>query len=484
MPKATMVAYAATATQQKTDDGTPMKRFHILDLFIILCALLMAACQPMAPAKQEITLSPSGSVLSIYVNFTSAPDFRLELKDIELNTKQTWLTCKAPQVKQERSSRQRLVAIDSLPATAYEKIRFRVELYSEEDVLLRTEQVELAITNHLILKESGSTCLFIQCALSPYNLDRSLPTLFNVDTQEPPLADNLLYVLCPDLATLYIVRTDQFIVTAAYPLQGKITDMVVDNQQRLVYFLDRQRQQIQRWDGISQQMTDRIPLPMTQGPEGLAISDDGKDLFVTDTVNRQLLKIDAETGTRLAQINIGHEPSRPYWYKHNGQPRLAVISQGDQQLHILNADNLATIADVTAGQRPYETIYANETLFISDVFDHQVIQLNPDNGTIQARIPTAGSPTAMIDDEINRNLIIAQQSRNNLALLPYGQQLIARQVEAGHSPQDLAMSHKRRLLYIADKNTHSIYVLDLPSEKVIQIIEIGSVPDVIVVQEP
>jgi DNA-binding beta-propeller fold protein YncE len=90
----------------------------------------------------------------------------------------------------------------------------------------------------------------------------------------------------------------------------------------------------------------------------------------------------------------------------------------------------------------------------------------------------------MIDDEINRNLIIAQQSRNNLALLPYGQQLIARQVEAGHSPQDLAMSHKRRLLYIADKNTHSIYVLDLPSEKVIQIIEIGSVPDVIVVQEP
>ncbi|MBF0644349.1 hypothetical protein HTZ97_06290 [Desulfuromonas acetoxidans] len=450
----------------------------------LLAVILLAACQPNLVETPTQSRSTTDSIVSVYLNYTSTADFRLEIQDLELRSKDIWLPCRGNTSDTRRSSRQHLIALDALPAAQYDQVRFRVELYSEQNTLLRTEQVTLGIANHLLLKPSGSQCLFLHCRLSPYTLDRPLPEQFVVENQVAPLADNLLYALCPDLSTVYIIRTDQFTVTAAYPLQGQISDMVVDNDRRLIYFLDRQRQQIQRWDGISQQMTDRIPLPMTQSPEGLEISPDGEFLFVTDTVNRQLLKIDAENGTRLAQVNIGHEPSQPYWFEHNGQARLAVISLGDQQLHLVSADSLATMAEVTAGQQPYETVYANNALFVSDSFDYQILQLDPDSGVLQARIPTMGRPMAMLDDTIQRNVIIAEQSRSGLALLPYGQQLIARHIAAGAAPHDLAISNKRRLLYIADEINHSIVVLDLPSEKIIQTIEVGSTPDVIMVQEP
>lgn len=461
-----------------------MKYLHWRVLILIAVALLLTACQANIAQNTAPVRAATDSLVSVYLNFETVPDYRLEILDLELRTKDTWLSCRGKNAPATRSSRQQLVALDSLPAADYDQVRFRVELYSQQNTLLRTEQVTLGIPNHLILKPSGSQCLFLHSRLSPYTLERPLPNQFDVENQDAPLADNLLYVLCPDLSTVYIIRTDQFTVTAAYPLQGEISDMVVDNSRRLIYFLDRQRQQIQRWDGISQQMTDRIPLPMTQSPEGMEISQNGNYLFVTDTVNRQLLKIDAENGTSLGQVNIGHEPSQPYWFEHNGLARLAIISRGDQQLHLVSADTLATIAEVTAGQQPYEAVYADGSLFVSDRFDYQVLQLDPDTGVLQARIPTQGRPTAMLDDVIQRNVIIAEQSRPSLALLPYGQQLIARHIAAGQAPSDLAISNKRRLLYVADEVNHSVVVLDLPSEKIIQTIEVGSIPDVIMIQEP
>ena len=95
-----------------------------------------------------------------------------------------------------------------------------------------------------------------------------------------------------------------------------------------------------------------------------------------------------------------------------------------------------------------------------------------------------GRPMAMLDDTIQRNVIIAEQARSGLALLPYGQQLIARHMRQVRHPTIWPSPTKRRLLYIADEINHSIVVLDLPSEKIIQTIEVGSTPDVIMVQEP
>ena len=219
-----------------------MKYLHWRVLILIAVALLLTACQANIAQNTAPVRAATDSLVSVYLNFETVPDYRLEILDLELRTKDTWLSCRGKNAPATRSSRQQLVALDSLPAADYDQVRFRVELYSQQNTLLRTEQVTLGIPNHLILKPSGSQCLFLHSRLSPYTLERPLPNQFDVENQDAPLADNLLYVLCPDLSTVYIIRTDQFTVTAAYPLQGEISDMVVDNSRRLIYFLDRQRQ--------------------------------------------------------------------------------------------------------------------------------------------------------------------------------------------------------------------------------------------------
>ncbi len=461
-----------------------MTRRLILFWPIFFTSLYLCGCQPAPISTQAMSRAVTDSHLSIYVNHASAPDYRLAIKEVALKNADLWLSCQTRNHVPKHTSRQTLVAVDRLPAATYDAIRFRVEVSSMDGVLLRSEQIQLPISPQLQLKESGSQCLFIHCHLSLAQLEHSLSHYFSVVLQQKPLADNLLYVLCPEIRTLYLVRTDRLTVTSAFPLQGDICDMVVDNDQRLIYLLDRSHQQILRWDGISQQLTDRITLPMAQSPDNLEISGEGDALFITDPVNRQLIKIDAENGSLLAWVQIGHEPSQPYWFEHDGQQRLAVLSRGDQELLLVNTSTLATIASTPAGQQLSDSLYADRTLYISDAFDRQIVLLDPDDGSIEGRIPTLGQPGAMIDDDVNRSIVIAQQGTKSLAVLPYGQRLVARTVNAGNTPCDLAISTKRRLLFVADSASQSVFVVDLPSEKTITTIEVGSTPNVLTVQEP
>lgn len=452
-------------------------------LLVGMIPFLLGGCSPLASPAADERIGGS-ALLSIYLNHEDAAGSRLQIADIALRTNDLWLSINEPTTGGEQSrSNQQLIVLGSVPAAHYDKIRFTVTIVASENTLLRVEQVELPITNRLTVLEADSQCLFIHSTITPQRLNNPLHHLLTVLPQQTPLADNLLYILCPAIKTLYVARSDNFLVCAAYPLPGRVCAMVISNDERLIYLLDQQNQLIQRWDGIAQQSTDRIPLPMTQNPEGLEISNDGRALFVTDTTNRQLLKVDADTGTLLTQVNIGYEPARPYWFEHNRQRRLALLSRGDQQLHVVSADTLNSVVNAPAGQRPHEVIYADGWLYVTDNVDSQLLQLNPDTGGLQTRILTGSAPSALAIDTINRNILIAQHGDKSLALLPFGQQLMARELAAGVDPCDIAISNKQRLVYVANERSNSITVIDLPSEQIINAISVGSTPNVIVVQE-
>ena len=133
----------------------------------VLAVIFLAACQPLGVETPAQPRSATDSMVSVYLNYTSKPDFRLEIQDLEFRTKEIWLPCRGNASDTRRSSRQHLIALDALPAAQYDQIRFRVELYSEQNTLLRTEQVTLGIPNHLRLKPSGSQCLFYTLSSVP-----------------------------------------------------------------------------------------------------------------------------------------------------------------------------------------------------------------------------------------------------------------------------------------------------------------------------
>ena len=460
-----------------------IKHFHYLLISILL--LCLGGCLQSTPRQEQIDLSAAG-YLSLFLNHSvHESQLHLTLDDIEIYSDPLWypLTSRYNAVPESGTSQQ-LIAASALATGAYNRIRFQLTITDPAGTLLRQEQTELALHQPLEVKRQGSSCLFITSSLMTQNLDKPLQQQLSLWSQQRPLADELLYILCPQIQTLYVARVNPCRIVAAYGIGADIADMVIDNEHRLLYLLDRRNLLIQRFDAVNQTMIDRIPLPLTDQPGGLGISDDGGTLYVSDPANRMLLQIDAKTGLLLQQRATGYQPGRPYPFEHEQQDYVALLSSRDQQLVVMQTQTLTPLYSISAGLQPHDFFYADQHLFVSDMFSRQILKIAPETGQIQAHIATAAMPSTLSADPVNRNLLIALGQDHAIAFLPFGQQMLARRAPAGGAPADMALAIQRRLLFIALPDQQQISIIDLPSEKQLSSIDVASLPAVIVFQEP
>jgi hypothetical protein len=144
---------------------------------------------------------------------------------------------------------------------------------------------------------------------------------------------------------------------------------------------------------------------------------------------------------------------------------------------------MAPLYNVPVGVQPADLAFSDQALFVSDRFSRQLLKINPLSGNTMARINTAFAPGKLANDPLNRNLLIGLCRKQAIAFLPFGQQLVARRVEAGGCPEDLALARQRRLLFAALGEQQQIKVFDLPSEKQIGTLSLATRPGTIVFQE-
>lgn len=464
---------------------------HVYKIFSVAAIFLFLNVAGCSVSKGELhkkvsLYSTGNGVVSIYLDTDgTTQSHQLKFHQLELYSQGIWY----PVSKADNhattsvSGHQRLLALDSLPANDYSRVRFKIDIVDDSGELLRSQHSELPLTDPLQLKKSDSRCLFIRQQLTNNPISTPIHQWLTVSPQQVPLTDELLYILCPDIHTLYLARVDQYRIVAAYPLEGDVVDMVLDEQRRLLYLLDKKNLFVQRYDTSTQQLTDRIPLPLMESPKGIELSADGETLYVIDPFNRQLLSINAFNGTLKNSANIGYDPTLSHWYKHNDTEYLALISKTDQQLIVVNASTLNLQFSNSAGQTPQDIIYADESLFVTDQFNHHILKFSPETGQQLAKISTNGSPQFLEVDPINQNILITLKEKS-ITFLPFGQQMTVRKAACNDNPGDLVISNNRRLLFVANPDIRKITILDLLSQQQLSTLDVGSSATVLAVQEP
>lgn len=460
--------------------------FHHLALFILLVMISMTSgcsCQPL-PRPEQTDLSAAGFLSLFLNNSTAETQLHISLSDIEIFAEPQWLPLATQQNHTDSAASQQLIATAVLATDLYTRIRFQLTITDPAGKLIRQEQTELPLPQPLEVKHGSSHCLFINNQLKRQHLNRPLQQQLHVWPQQRPLADELLYILCPEIQTLYVARVAPYRIVAAYGIGEDIADMVLDNQQQILYLLDRRYRLIQKFDAISQTLTDRIPLPLTDRPSHLGISADGNILYVSDPVNRQLLQVDAHNGILLQQRTTSYQPGRLYPFNSQQQPYLAVLYPGDQQLQVISAQTLTPLYSINAGLQPDDLTYSDQALFISDLFSRQILKIDPLSGQTLARIATPFTPGVLASDQLNRNLLIGSCQEQTIAFLPFGQQLVARRTAAGGCPADLALARQRQLLFVALGEQQQVTIIDLPSEKQIGTLSVPAQPSNVVFREP
>jgi DNA-binding beta-propeller fold protein YncE len=487
MPVAVTVVCVAIVIHQKIKLGATVVKFisHLAVLLCLTASIMLNSCVPASPPAEPVDLTSAG-YLTLFLN-NSAQENRLNLtiSNVEIYTEPLWYPLTAPSnPSNDGTLAQHLIAAAPLLVGNYERIRFQLTITDLAGTLLRQQQTELPLQHPLEIKQGSSSALFLNSNLTPQDLSQPLEQQLSLWGQQQPLADELLYILCPNIQTVYVARVEPCQIIAAYGVGNDIADMVIDNERQLLYLLNRHQRLIQRFDTVSQTMTDRIPLPLTDRPGGIGIDVNGDTLYVTDAVNRQLLQIAADNGTLQQQLIIGYQPGTPYPFDHEYQSYLALLSKRDQQLVVVQTETLTPLYSINAGQQPNDIVYANQALFVSDTFGQQLLQIAPETGKIQARISTNSMPSSIIADPTNNNLLIALADEHKIAFLPFGQQLVARYTTISGAPSELAIAQQRRLLFATTPKQNRVSVIDLPSERQINSICVAGTPTAIAFQEP
>lgn len=452
-----------------------------------LILLLISGCTGVSKHSPSLLPPlPSGEIISIYLNVDHPiQENQITFDQLELCSDSVWYPINSTaEIRSTAVVNQKLIAIGAVPTGLISKIRFKVEITNQEGKKEVSQHSEVNLTEPVEIYKGGSHCLFLNGQLNLAHPNTPIQKWLTASPQKAPLTDELLYILCPEIHSLFLARLDTYQIIAAYPLEGDVVEMKLDADKRLLYLLDKKNLLLQRFDTTTQQMTDRIALPLTDSPQGLEISTTGGTLFITDPINRQVLAINAYNGTLTHSIKVGYDPTRPHFFTHNGSDFLAILSKTDQQLIVLNASDLTLIYSVATGQSPQDIIYAEQTLFVSDAFNRQILQFEPEMGQLLAKISTSGSPDRFAVDLFNQNTLITLQDNNAVTFLPFGQQMTVRKASCGTNPGDLKISNNRQLLFVANKSVNKITILDLLSQRQISTLSIGSTPTTLVIQEP
>jgi DNA-binding beta-propeller fold protein YncE len=163
-------------------------------------------------------------------------------------------------------------------------------------------------------------------------------------------------------------------------------------------------------------------------PGGLALSDDGKTLWVANVFSHSLARFNA-SGTMLAEVNLP-ENSYPYGLAWDeAKHRLYVSLWNKAQVAVVDSENDKTIAHWDSQEHPNELILARKgkVLYVANANRNSVSVFDTEAGKAAEVIGTAIDPKA----------------------------------PAGCTPSSLALAPDESVLFVANANTNDLAVVNV-----------------------
>lgn len=450
----------------------------------LLVAFMLGGCAGgTAVGRKAPRVTADQSLVSLYLSTTGVATEKVELTvdGLALLIGDVWIDLPAEAQRLQRhilEGRQLLLGVGAFPVGECRRLRFNVKevrLPGQAGPEIAEQSIDLPLARPLALSGSGSVCLFVDWHLqSPLPGEAPFVPRFSAHGQELPLGQDLAYVVCDDINTLYLVRTDTNFVTAALGLPGPLGELAVDSRRRRLYVLSTGDRAIHVFSSANTQYLERIPLSITVGPRNLCLSADGAFAYVSDPATNRVLKVDLERGVVAAQEIVGFRPERLHYFVADGRAWLAVSSPTAQRVYLLNGDSLALLREIPAGLETDSLLFYNDQLYVAERGSSSVSAFDYRSGRQLSRITVGWEPVYLLG--FDNKVFVSNQKDAALSVFHSGQNSTARRIPLDSSPFVMAASERRRQLYIAHREAHSLSVLDLSSERLISEIMLGGSP--------
>jgi DNA-binding beta-propeller fold protein YncE len=205
---------------------------------------------------------------------------------------------------------------------------------------------------------------------------------------------------------------------------------------------------------------------------GIALSADGKTLWVANAFAHRLAKFDAESGKPLGEVALGDQ-SYPYGIVLD-EPRgwVYVSLWADAKVAVVDEQNLKLAATWPTGPHPNEMLLSpdgevlyvananHNTVTVHDLDDEDGRALETIGTAIDPKAPAGCTPNALALSPDGKALFVANADTNDVAVINVnepGESMPLGFIPAGWYPTSVRASRDGKTLWIANgKGTHSL----------------------------
>jgi len=366
-----------------------------------------------------------------------------------------------------------------VPAGRYTSLRVtvnragRIRQHDKLFLAVPESVLELPLPGDFRLEAGESRSLFLAWDEEASVRERAFfaPALTALPAQLPLLAD-LGYVSCPDIDTIYVIRTDSNRVSGSLAISGRPTRLAYDRERGRLYVLAAAEASIHVVDAASNRVLDRFSIPMTANPSFLLMSPDGRWGYVLDEEGDHLLRMDLIQGVLDKRVRLGYKPR--FLIRLPGSGQLAISSGRSQEVYLLDPETLATRQVLSVGNGPDGLLATEEHLYVAESGANTVAIFDLRSGQFNRRLNTGLMPRRLAQSD-NR-VYVSNHRDGTVSLLTSREPRVLREIPVGGAPLEMAASARSRWVYVADQTTGTLAVIDQTANRVVGRVELGVRP--------
>jgi YVTN family beta-propeller protein len=214
-------------------------------------------------------------------------------------------------------------------------------------------------------------------------------------------------------------------------------------------------------------------------PEQLAVSTDGRRLFVANEDAGEVSVVDVASASVIRRIAVGGEPEGVD-LSPDGR-WVYVTSEEDNQVAVIDTESLALAATLPVGARPRSTAFMPDgsRAFVTAENDAAIYAIDSIQHRVIGPIKISGTnarPMGIVAAPDGRHVYVSTGRAKMAAIVETLTTAHVASVEVGERPWGIAVSRDGKSLYTANGPSNDVSIVDLASRAVIARVKVGRQP--------
>jgi DNA-binding beta-propeller fold protein YncE len=425
-----------------------------------------------------------GGWVTIFLNLKEAagPEVSMKITDVEVRSGNSWKTLSTPPMTINSAKvrgGQIIIARNGVAPGNYDSLRFVIQEAfvrsgsAQTPLVLADPKVQLELDSGINVSRGDSHSFFITWDVAKSLIDsQGFTAGLNANVQSIPLLNNLLFVTCPELDTVYVVRTDKNWVISSIGVTGKPIYIDTDRRKNLLYVLASEDYSIKVIDLTAFKQIDRYAVQLNSVPQFMTL-DPGKNYaFVLDERGKSIVKVDLSTGEIVNEAKLNFHPRFATYLE--GRRMLAVSAAETNYVYLLNPENFINAGTVPVGSRPEGLLEFRNVLLVAESSSNSVSAYQIDSSSLNATANVSFSPMRLL---LKSNQLYATSIGGGTVTTMFpGQLVVSREIYVGGKPLEITAAENNHWLYVGNGTQGGVSVIDETSNRVMGFIELETAP--------